>query len=116
MWFWRAATVGVKDDRVLEKFVGKRDLDLDGAMKTIKQSQVTHSQATEISKEFSAKWGKSRNPSEKKKMSCCKHPSKDSRIKSGTHAPERKSCEALGQKCKKCGKECLIICVTKFSR
>ena len=36
------------------KLLGKRDLDLDKAIETIKASQVTHSRATEISEEFSA--------------------------------------------------------------
>ena len=33
--------LGVKDDRVRQKLLGKRDLDLDKAIKTIKASQVT---------------------------------------------------------------------------
>ena len=44
--------LGVKDDRVHQKLLGKRDLDLDKAIETIKASQVTHSRATEISEEF----------------------------------------------------------------
>ena len=35
--------LGVKDDRVREKLLGKRDLDLDKGIETIKASQVTHS-------------------------------------------------------------------------
>ena len=37
------AIVGVKDDRVREKLLGKRDLDLDKDIETIKASQVTYS-------------------------------------------------------------------------
>ena len=46
--------LGVKDDRVREKLLGKRDLNLNKAIETIKASQVTHSRVTEISEEFSA--------------------------------------------------------------
>ncbi|CAH3041409.1 unnamed protein product [Porites lobata] len=46
--------LGVKDDRVREKLLGKRDLDLDKAIKTIKASQVTHSRASEIAGEISS--------------------------------------------------------------
>ena len=41
--------LGVKDDRVCQKLLGKRDLGLDKAIENIKVSQVTHSRATEIS-------------------------------------------------------------------
>ena len=44
--------LGVKDDRVREKLLGKRDLNLDKAIEVIKASQVTHSRASEISDEF----------------------------------------------------------------
>ena len=46
--------LGVKDDRVRQKLLGKRDLYQDKFIETIKASQVTHSRATEISEEFSA--------------------------------------------------------------
>lgn len=46
--------LGVKDDRVREKLLGKRDLDLDKAIETIKASQVTHSRASEIAGEISS--------------------------------------------------------------
>ena len=107
--------LGVKDDRVREKLLGKRDLDLNKAIETIKASQVTHSRATEISEEFSANEdinavGQSSKP-KRGKGSRRKPPSKaPSKIKEclfcgGTHALERKLCPASGQKCKKCGKE-----------
>ena len=107
--------LGVKDDRVREKLLGKRDLDLDKAIETIKASQVTHSRVTEISEEFSAKEDINavgqRSKPKRGKVPRRKPPSKDPpKIKEclfcgGTHALERKLCPASGQKCKKCGKE-----------
>ena len=44
--------LGVKDYRVRGKSLGKRDLDLDKAIETIKERQVTHARATKISEEF----------------------------------------------------------------
>ena len=107
--------LGVKDDRVRQKLLGKRDLDLDKAIETIKASQVMHSRATEISEEFSANEDINavgqRSKSKRGKKSHRKPPTKDPpKIKEclfcgGTHALERKLCPASGQKCKKCGKE-----------
>ena len=107
--------LGVKDDRVRQKLLGKRDLDLDKANETIMASQVTHSRATEISEEsfqltkILMQWGKGRNPSTGKgRMANYLPPRTLPRLKSvsgGTHALERKlPCPASGQKCKKCGK------------
>ena len=45
--------LGVKDDRIREKLLGKHDLDLDKAIEMIKASQVTHSRASEIAGEAS---------------------------------------------------------------
>ena len=45
--------LGVQDDRIREKLLGKRDLDLDKAVEMIKASQVTHSRASEIAGEAS---------------------------------------------------------------
>ena len=42
------------NDRIREKLLGKRDLDLDKAVEVIKASQVTHSRALEIPGEASA--------------------------------------------------------------
>jgi len=92
--------IGVKDDRVREKLVGKRDLDLGKAIETIKASQVTQSQATEISEEFSTNAdinavGQRLKP-KRANVSRRKPPNKDPpKIKEclfcgGTHAPERK--------------------------
>ena len=107
--------LGVKDDRVREKLLGKRDLNLDNAIKTIKANQVTHSRATEISEEFSAnkdinalrqKWKPKRGKrSDRKPPSKVPPKLKECLFCSGTHALERKLCPASGQKCKKCGKE-----------
>ena len=46
--------LGVKDDRVREKLLGKRDLNMDKVIETIKASQVIHSRPTDISEEFAA--------------------------------------------------------------
>ena len=107
--------LGVKDDRVREKLLGKRDLNLDKAIETIKASQVTHSRATEISEEFSAnedinavrqKWKPKRGKgSDRKPPSKVPPKLKECLFCGGTHALERKLCPASGQKCKKCGKE-----------
>ena len=107
--------LGVNDDRVRQKLLGKRDLDLDRAIETIKASQVTHSRATEISEEFSANEDINavgrKSKSKRGKKSHHKPPTKDPpNIKEclffgGTHALERKLCPASGQKCKKCGRE-----------
>lgn len=43
--------LGVTDDKIREKLLGKRDLNLDKAIEIIKTTQVTRSQATEISEE-----------------------------------------------------------------
>ena len=104
-----------KDDRVRQKLLGKRDLDLDKAIETIKASQVTHSRATEIAEEFSANEDinavERKSKSKRGKRSHHKPPTKEPpKIKEclfcgGTHALERKLCPASGQKCKKCGKE-----------
>lgn len=45
--------LGVKDDRVRENFLGKRDLNVDKAIATIKKSQVTHSRARDLRRIFS---------------------------------------------------------------
>ena len=107
-------SLGVKDDRVRQKLLGKRDLDLDKAIDTIKASKVTHSRATEISEEFSANDINAvvlKSKSKRGKRSHRKPPTKDTpRIKEclfcgGTHALEKRLCPASGQKCKKCRKE-----------
>ena len=40
--------LGLKNDKVREEFLGKRDLDSDKAIEMSKSSQVTHSRASEI--------------------------------------------------------------------
>ena len=45
--------LGVKDDRIREKLLGKRDLGLDKAVEIIKAGQVTHLRASEIAGEAS---------------------------------------------------------------
>ena len=45
--------LGVKDDRIRQKLLGKRDLDLNKAIEMIKASQVTHSRASETAGEAS---------------------------------------------------------------
>ena len=45
--------LGVKDDRIQEKLLGKRDLGLDKAVEIIKAGQVTHLRASEIAGEAS---------------------------------------------------------------
>ena len=115
--------LGVKDDRVREKLLGKRDLNLDKAIETIKASQVTHSRATEISEEFSAnedinavrqKWKpKRRKGSDRKPPSKVPPKLEECVFCGGTHALERKLCPASGQKCKKCGKEGHFAVVSK---
>ena len=111
--------LGVKDDRVREKLLGKRDLDLDKAIETIKASQVTHERATEISEESSGHEDINRvshKPpfkNKRRKTPPPKLPSpnkgppklKECLFCGGKHALERKLCPASGQKCKKCGKQ-----------
>ena len=111
--------LGVKDDRIWEKLLGKRDLDLDKAVEMIKASQVTHSQASEIAGEASVQEDvnavkhkpKPQKESEKRKLpkSSTRNPSSNSKLKEclfcgGKHALDRKLCPASGQTCKKCGK------------
>ncbi|XP_022807246.1 uncharacterized protein LOC111344293 [Stylophora pistillata] len=111
--------LGVKDDRIREKLLGKCDLDLDKAVEIIKASQVTHSRASEIPGEASAQEDvnavkhkpKPQRKSEKGKLpkSSTRNPSSNSKIKEylfcgGKHALDRKLCPASGQTCKKCGK------------
>ena len=59
--------LGVKDDRVREKLLGKRDLDLNKAIETIKASQVTRerqrSQKNFQLTKILMQWGKVRNAS-----------------------------------------------------
>ena len=45
--------LGVKDDGIREKLLGKRDLDLGKTVEMIKASQFTHSRASEIAGEAS---------------------------------------------------------------
>ena len=111
--------VVVKDDRVREKLLEKRDLDLDKAIETIKASQVTHDRATEISEESSGHEDINRvshkPPFKNKRLETPtpKFPSpnkgppklKECLFCGGKHALERKLCPASGQKCKKCGKQ-----------
>ena len=108
--------LGVQDDRIREKLLGKRDLDLDKAVEMIKASQVTHSRASEIAGEASVQEDinavkhkpRPQRKSEKGKLpkSCTRNPSSNSKLKeclfcSGKHALDRKLCPASGQKCKK---------------
>jgi len=63
--------LGVNNDRVCEKLLGERGLDLDKAIKTIKASQVSPLRATGSQKNFQLtkilmQWGKSQNPSTRK--------------------------------------------------
>ena len=110
--------LGVKDDKVREKLLGKRALDLDKAIETIKASQVTHSRATEISGEIhedinalkhsSKSQGKGkRGKTPTRNLPPNKgHPKpKECLFCGGNHPLERRLCAASGQKCKKCGKE-----------
>ena len=107
--------LGVKDDRVRQKLLGKRDLELGKAIETIKASQVTHSRAKEISKEFSAnevinvvgRKSKSKSGKRSHRKPLTKDPPKikECLFCGGTYALERKLCPISGQKCKKCGKE-----------
>ena len=96
--------LGVKDDRVREKLLGKRGLDLDKAIETIKASQVTHERATEISEESSGHEDINRVSHKLPKQGT----SQAERVFffcGGKHALERKLCPASSQKCKKCGKQ-----------
>ncbi|PFX22030.1 Retrovirus-related Pol polyprotein [Stylophora pistillata] len=111
--------LGVKDDRIREKLLGKRDFDLDKAVKMIKASQVTHSRASESAGEASAQEDvnavkhkpQPQRKSEKGKLpkSSTRNPSSNSKIKEcrfcgGKHALDRKLCPASGQTWIKCGK------------
>ena len=111
--------LGVKDDRIREKLLAKRDLNLDKAVEMIKASQVTNSQASEIAGEASVQDDvnavkhkpRPQRKSEKGKLpkSFTRNPSSYSKLKEclfwgGKHALDRKLCPASGQKCKKCGK------------
>lgn len=104
--------LGVKDDRVRENFLGKRDLNVDKAIATIKKSQVTQrASEREISEESSANEDinavrQKRKPKRGKRPDC-KRPSKlkECLFFGGTHVLERKLCPASGQKCERCGKE-----------
>ncbi|PFX16000.1 hypothetical protein AWC38_SpisGene19760 [Stylophora pistillata] len=111
--------LGVKDDRIGVKLLGKRDLDLDKAVEMIKARRVIHSRASEIADEALAQEDVSalkhkprpQRKSEKWKLpkSSTRNPSSNSKLKEclfcgGKHALDRKLCPASGQTCKKCGK------------
>ena len=125
--------LGVKDDKVREKLLGKRDLTLDRAIEILKASEVTHYRATEISEESSAHENinstRRRQPKSKpvssahgvksKPVSSARpassNPSQPSKKSIGddqeckfcgrNHPMDRNKCPAFGQKCNNCGKK-----------
>ena len=77
--------LGVMDDRIREKLLGKRDLDLDKAIEMIKASQVTHSRASEIAGEASAQ----------EDINAVKHKPKPQRKSDIKEAPKKFNSERL---------------------
>lgn len=122
--------LGVKDGKVREKLLGKRDLDLNKAIEILKASEVTHYRATEISEESSVqesintlkparnRQSKLSSPRGKPKPAFARPTSskhypvkknngneQECKFCGRNHPMERNKCPAFGQSCNNCGKK-----------
>ena len=105
---------GIRDDRVREKLLGKRDLDLDKCIEILKSSELTHFQAKEIANEANfvkRSWSKQPEKSKKdanlgKQKRETKTPKeiKDCKFCGRRHLPKKENCPAWKQRCRKCRK------------
>ena len=106
----------IRDDRVREKLLGKRDLDLDKCIEILKSSELTHFQAKEIANEelqanfVKRSWSKQPEKSKDANLGKQKRETKtpkeikDCKFCGRRHLPKKENCPAWKQRCRKCRK------------